>query len=243
RDLVAAAAGGLERETRDALDLVPLVDHRREALVGAVVGRLAEVDPARELAEDHHVGAAGPLGPQGREALEAREHRHRPEVREDAQVAPEGEDRGLDPLLARQAVPRVVADGPAHGAEQHGVGPGDGRARLVGEGGAVLLERAAAERQAAVLEVEAEARGHGLEGRERRLDDLGADEVPGQHGDDLPAARGHEGTSCPSASAVARTCGSPSSSSARGSYVPVIRAVLALSGMAAAYTPPPSPAR
>ena len=72
-DLVAARAGGVERDARDALDLELAVHHRVvgahagspagcRALDVGLAGTIAEVQSAGELAHDEHVDALEELG-------------------------------------------------------------------------------------------------------------------------------------------------------------------------------------
>lgn len=136
--LVAAAAGQEARQARDALDLGARVGLRVPGVARAVVLlALAEVDAARELADDDEVGAAA----------HGRLERGRVDEgvgREEAgsQVAVRAH------LLAQLQQPLLRADGAgapfgaADGAEEDGVGGLRGGERLVGEGSAVGVDGA-----------------------------------------------------------------------------------------------------
>ena len=82
-----------------------------------------------------------------------------------------------------------VPFGPADGAEQDRVGCAAGLEHLVGEGGAVGVDRAAAHQLLVELEL-----AERLEQAARGADDLGADPVAGQQ--DYAGGAGTAGTLC-----------------------------------------------
>ena len=176
--LVTRERAASKRGAGDPLDLC----HRVLAEVGGALGGAllgAEVDPARELADDEQVGALDDLAAQ-RAGVEQRGERP-----DGAQVGVEAEAlaQAEQPLLgARRARVGRVPLRPADGGEQDGVGALAGGERLVGQRRAVGVDRGAAER---VL-LEGEVVGDGGEHLERRGEDLRADPVAGE-GDD----RGH----------------------------------------------------
>ncbi len=73
--------------------------------------------------------------------------------------------------------------GQAHRREQHGVALAAGGQGLVGQGGALGEDRAAAEGMLGVVDPE------GVEDADRLRRDLGPDPVAGEHGDDGHAHR------------------------------------------------------
>src|ERR1035437_6983807 len=83
--LLPPAAGEIERQLHDALDLVLGVGERIDDLAPgcgfALLRRLAEVEPAGQLAHDHHVDAFEQRFPYGRAAAQDRLNRDRPKVR------------------------------------------------------------------------------------------------------------------------------------------------------------------
>ena len=122
-EALAAAARGLEADARDALDLRDAVEHRVEAFVvtrrvDAATARLAEVDVAGELADDHQVEPGDDVRLQRRGGGEFRIEQRRAQVGEQRQLLADPQDALLGPQRARQrVVPR-----PADGAHQHSVG-------------------------------------------------------------------------------------------------------------------------
>ena len=98
-----------------------------------------------------------------------------PKVREQAQALAKPEQPLLGP--GRVGVGRVPL-GPADGAEEDGVGLATGLERLLGEGGAVLVDRGAPDRVLGDFEV-----ADRLQDSAMRPDDLGADAVAGQQDD------------------------------------------------------------
>ncbi len=166
-----AAAGRLEGGAGDAVDL----PHRVLAVVMggvAVAAGVAEVDAAGELADDEQVGADDPLLAQGAGADQGRAGPHRAQVGEEAHPLAQAEQALLG---ARGVGIRRVPFGTADRAQQDGVGVAAGREDLIGERGAVLVDRRPADQ--ALVELELAER---LEQGARGADDLGADPVAGQ---------------------------------------------------------------
>ena len=170
--LVTLVRADSEADPGDALDLGHAVG---AVVVGgvAVAARLAEVDAAGELAHHEQVGALDPVALQ-RAGVEQRGARAAPGA---------GWRTGRGPCAgpaapARDAgcvgiggVPLRAADG----GQQHGVGGPAGLEHLVGERGAVGVDRGAADQVLVELEV-----ADGVEHPDRGRDDLGADAVSGQ---------------------------------------------------------------
>ncbi len=116
-------AGELEGDAGDPADLLGRVDLRVDAAAAAVrqrldAARLAEIDAAGELADDHHVEPADDLRLQRRGIDERIEDHRRPQVGEQRQVLAQAQQAALGLLGERQRVPLRAADG----AEQHGIG-------------------------------------------------------------------------------------------------------------------------
>jgi hypothetical protein len=121
------------------------VDLGVDAAAGAVgqgldEPRLAEVDAAGQLADDHHVEAGDDLGLQRGEF--GREGEGGAQIGEHAQPLAEAEQAGLGALVAGDARPLRAADG----AHQHGVGGAGGGEGGGGERLAVGVVAGAAER-------------------------------------------------------------------------------------------------
>ena len=134
--------------------------------------RLAEVDAAGQLADDEQVGAGDPLLAQRAGADQRRARPHRAQVGVQAHPLAQPEQALLGARrVGVGGVPLRAADR----AEQDGVGGAAGLEHLVGEGGAVRVDRAAADQ--ALVELELAER---LEQLRRGGDDLGADPVAGQ---------------------------------------------------------------
>ena len=124
-------------------------------------GLLAEVDAAGQLAHDQQVGAVDDLALQRAGVVERRQRPHRAQVG----VQPEALAQPEQALLgARLGGVGRVPLGPADGGEQDGVGGLAGGQRLVGERGAVRVDRGAAEQVLLVVEVGAD----GAQNLERR---------------------------------------------------------------------------
>ena len=108
---------------RDALDLGFAIAHRIHAFApargaDADAARLAVIDVAIELAQDHEVEPLHQLGPERRGADQLGEQERRPEVCKQLQLAPQREQAEPRALISRSA---LVA-GSADRAEQDGVG-------------------------------------------------------------------------------------------------------------------------
>jgi hypothetical protein len=95
------------------------VAHRVDATlaVGRRAARLAEVQPAEQLADDDRVDAVDALGLERQRILGARPVPRRTQVRKHAHRLPQPQQSGLAPGLAGQVIPRRRA----HRAEQHGI--------------------------------------------------------------------------------------------------------------------------
>ena len=118
--VAAAPARGLEGHPRDARDLDLVVDHGVARLAPAgdqrAAPRLAEVEPARELAHHQQVDALDHLAAQRRGVDQRREHLRRAQVREQAELLADAQQPLLGPHVDGQRVPLRAADG----AQQHG---------------------------------------------------------------------------------------------------------------------------
>ena len=95
-----------------------LTPSRRPECADADAARLAVIDVAIQLAQDHEVEPLHQLGPEGRGADQLGEQERRPEVGKQLQLAPQREQAEPGALIARSA---LVA-GSADRAEQDGVG-------------------------------------------------------------------------------------------------------------------------
>ena len=168
---LGAAAGRLEGGAGDPLDFV---DRVLAGVVGgvAVAAAVAEVDAAGQLADDEQVGAGDPLLAQRAGADQGRAGPDRAQVGVEAHALAQAEQALLG---ARRVGVGGVPFGAADGAEQDRVGGPAGLQHLVGEGGAVGVDRAAADQ--ALVELELAQR---LQQLPRGGDDLGADPVAGQ---------------------------------------------------------------
>ena len=184
-DVAAAKPRLLEGDAGDARDLVLVVDHRvhgpPRSLRPLAPARLAEVDPARQLAHDQHVDAVDDLGPQRRGVDERREDRRRPQVREEPERLADPEQPLLRPHVHRHRIPFRSADG----AEQDRAALAAGLDDLVAQRRAVFVDRAAADQLGLELELDAELLARRHEHALRLLRHLGPDPVAGQEYDSL----------------------------------------------------------
>ena len=139
----------------------------------ALLGRRAEVQARRELAQDQAVHALEELRLERARADELGEDGDRPQVRVQAQAAAQREEG----LLRAHGGVRVVPLRPADRTQEHGIGGTAGLDVLGPAGDAVRIDAGAAHDEAVPLEAEAEAAAGGLEDAHRALDDLGADAV------------------------------------------------------------------
>ncbi len=168
---LGAAAGGVEGGAGDPVDL-------RDRVLAGVVGDVAlasgvaEVDAAGQLADDEQVGAGDPLLAQRAGADQGRAGPDRAQVGVEAHPLAQPEQALLGARRARVGgVPLRAADG----AKQDRVGALAGLEDLVGEGDAVLVDRAATHQALVVGEL-----AEGGEHLARGGDDLGADPVAGK---------------------------------------------------------------
>ena len=168
------AAGGLEGDPGDALDLVAGVDAGVQRRV-RLAPLLAEVDAAGELAHDEDVGALDDLGAQRARVDERRARADGPEVGKEAEALAQTEEALLRAGLVR--VGRVPLRAPNR-AEQHGVGITASLEDSVGERDPVRIDRGSADKMLLVGEVP-----DGVEDLYRSRNDLGADPVAGQERD------------------------------------------------------------
>ena len=121
--LVAAKPRELEGDGGDALDLVGLVDLGIDGALLAVTQildllRLAEIDPAGQLAHDHDVEAVDAVALERGGVGERRVADGRTEIGEELEVLAQAEKAGLRALVVSDAIPFRAADG----AEHHRVG-------------------------------------------------------------------------------------------------------------------------
>ena len=183
--MLAPPARQPERAVRDPRDLALVVrlgvPHLALPLGRRPLAALAEVDAARQLAHDQHVGALDDLRPQRRQRDHLRVHHHRPQVHEQVERPPQPQDRRrLDaaPLrvvrLARRPAERALEDrvGVPAGVERHG------RQVL-----AVALPRLAARVRLDELELVPEPPAHRRQHPQRLVRDLRPDPVAPQHRD------------------------------------------------------------
>ena len=138
------APGELEGEPHDPLDLLLGVRQRVDGFAprrrGPLLRRLAEVEPAGELADDEHVDALEQLGPQRCARDERGMDRDRAQIAEQDQAPAQGQE----PLLGADRGVRVVPLRAPDGAEEDRVGRGAGIDVLVADGNAVGVDRRAA---------------------------------------------------------------------------------------------------
>ena len=177
--MVSAQAGRVKRDAGDTLDFRAGVDVRRDTLVGGIVRRFAEIDTARQLPDDEHIGPLRDLVFKGREPLEPPEHPHRTQVAVDAQMLANTQNARFDAFFSGHTVPRMIADRPPGRAHQYGVTFGANLFSRFGERRTAFVECAAAEGQAGVHELKPVARRHGVQELKRRVNDLRTDKVSG----------------------------------------------------------------
>src|SRR5581483_6450546 len=104
-----------EGDVRDALDLGLAVAHGVEALAPARgeradAARLAEIDVARQLAQDQDVETRDDLGPERRGFGQLGIDDRRPQVREQPELLAQAQQRLLGTLRALERVPARAAD-------------------------------------------------------------------------------------------------------------------------------------
>ena len=147
---------------------------------------LAEVDAAGQLADDQEVDAGQQLRPERRRRDEAGMDRHRPQVGEQLQLAPEREQA----LLRADGRGRVVPPRPADRAQQDRValaGPGH---VLRPDRHAVRVDRVAAGGDVRPGDVEAERLARDVEHAPRGARDLRSDAVTRDRRDPVLSSRG-----------------------------------------------------
>src|SRR5581483_1517164 len=141
--------------------------------------RLAEVEPAGELAHADEVAADDDLLAQRRELGQRVHHPHRAQVG----VEPEALAQPQKSQLGTHGRARVVPLGTADGAEQHRVGGAAGVELAGGQGGASGVDGGAADEVLGALHLEAVAQPDLVDDGEPRLHHLGADAVSGEDGE------------------------------------------------------------
>ena len=156
--LLAARAGEVEGDARDAVDLVGLVDLGVDgtllavAELGDLLG-LAEIDAARQLPDDEQVEPFDEFG------LERGRSRQRgiadrgPQIGEELQILAQAQETGLGTLVIGHTVPFGAADG----AEDDGVGRVGLLHRILGDRTPVGVVRRAADQVVLCLEGDAAA--------------------------------------------------------------------------------------
>ncbi len=179
--LAPPATGQLEGHARHPLDLrlgVELGVHGPPAAVGKGLDppRLAEIDPAGELAHDQDVEPRHHLPLQTGGVRQGLEAQGRPKVGEGVHRLAQAQEPRLGPLVARDACPLGTADRP----HQHGVRGQGLRFRLGAQGLAVQVEAGPTERLFGEFEMEVAVRGHPGGDPAHLGDHLGPDAVPGQ---------------------------------------------------------------
>jgi hypothetical protein len=143
--------------------------------------RLSEVDPPGELPHDEQVDAPHDLGLQRRGVGERGKHRRGPQVGEQAELLADAQQPLLRPRVDGHVVPARSPDG----AEQHGPAVPRARDHLVGERGAVGVDRRAADETLFERELDAGRGRRRLEHATRLLRHLRAHSVSGQDQDAL----------------------------------------------------------
>ncbi len=175
----AAHAGELACHAHDALDLVGVI---LLGVVGHIANTiaLAEVDAARELADDEHVDASDDVGLHRRAVDERVEDLHGAQVRIRAESLPQAEKSllGADPL-GIGGVPLGTADG----AQEHRVGLLTHRERFLGKRASRGVDGRAAHQSFLVGECVSALRSNGVQDLLRLRGDLGTDAVARQNGD------------------------------------------------------------
>ena len=168
-----------ESQRGDPFDFLHRVDARvvRHAVAAATI---AEVDAARQLAHDHHVGASRALLAQRAGGSERRHDPYRPQVGEQAEALAQAEQTLLRAWCV--GVGRVPLR-PAHGAQQHGVGCAAAFQHLGGQRDPVLVDRDAADRRPLDLEAGIEPGRERVQELQPCPDHLGTDPVARQDDD------------------------------------------------------------
>ena len=140
--LATALAREVEADAGHALDLRRRIDLGIDRLLGAVrqglhAARLAEIHTTGQLAQDQDVQPLDQLALQRRGVGQRREHDGRAQIGEQVHFLAQAQQAALRLLLERQIVPFRAADG----AEQHGVNRQRVGHGLVGQRGAVRVQR------------------------------------------------------------------------------------------------------
>ncbi len=180
--LVLALARQLEGDGADAADFAGLVALGVERLELAVrqlgaAARLAEIDAARQLADDHDVEALDDLGLE-RAGIDQRiEHLGRPQVGEQVHLLAESQQPAFGLLVELDIVPFRPADR----AEQHGVGFERALHGVVAQRHAVLVEGGAAHHVFLDVEADGALLPHPGDDLAHFVHDFGADAVARQH--------------------------------------------------------------
>ena len=180
--LVATGAGEIEGDAGDALDLVGGIDLGVDGALLAVLERhdllgLAEIDAARQLAQDQDVEPFDDLALQGRSLGKCGIADRRAQVGEQVEILADAQQSRLRADLVGHLVPLGAADG----AEQDGGGGVRLPHGLLGDGHAVLVDCRPAREVRLRLEPGRVARL--VEQGDQPLDlghDLDADAVAGQ---------------------------------------------------------------
>ena len=172
---LAARPREQERHARHPLHFADAVLHRveRRLAVGRDAARLAEVEPAEQLADDDQVGARRALRLEGRGVLEPLPRARRPQVRIHAHRGPQRQQAGLDLLFARQVIERRITNG----TEQDRLARRARGTSLVRIHGQLGAQRGAANREGTGVDLVGELATDGLEDDLRGRDDLRADAV------------------------------------------------------------------
>ena len=175
--------------------------------------RVAEVDPAGQLADDQEVDAREQLRAQRRRPGQGRVDGHRPEVGEQAEAAAQGEERLLGSDRRARVGPFRAADGP----EQDRVGLAAGGQVLVADGDPVRVDGGAADEVLRPVDAEAERLTGRVDDPARRRDDLRPDPVARDGRDAVSDPRGGCGP-------VAHGVDSPLRGEAKATDTPLISA-------------------
>ncbi len=172
-EMASAAAGALECGAGDAFDFKDGIGLGVEGLgaVGAVAASaFAEIDAAREFADDEEVEAVGgEVGAERGGVAEGGEESGGAQVGVEAEGLAEAEEGAFGAQVGGEGVPFGAADG----AEEDAVGVEAGVEGVLWEGDAVAVDGGAAREAFGEMEVEAS----GAEDVDGGADDLGADAV------------------------------------------------------------------
>ena len=150
-EFLAALLRELEGDAGYADHFIAGVTHGVPGFAGCRVpfARLAEVEPAKQLADEQNVGAFDDLRPQRAVDGEFFEREGGTQIGESAERGANLQQAGFGALVRGQGIEFVAA----HRAQQHGVGGERGSERVGGQRRAVLHNRDAADALAIEIEL------------------------------------------------------------------------------------------